>query len=61
MNPSKFCLKPRIQKHRVGVVKSTNDGVDVIVKTLNELPDTGINMSTTVVIGNSMTYVKKDI
>ncbi|HEX3013218.1 MAG TPA: precorrin-3B C(17)-methyltransferase, partial [Methanobacterium sp.] len=42
----------------VGIVKSGDNGVDVTVTTLEELKNHEINMSTTVIIGNSMTYVQ---
>ncbi|MGZ7116093.1 MAG: precorrin-3B C(17)-methyltransferase [Methanobacterium sp.] len=40
----------------VGIVKSDNEKVDVTVTTLKELKNHEINMSTTLIIGNSMTY-----
>ena len=42
----------------VGIVKSGDNGVDTTVTTLEELKNHEINMSTTVIIGNSMTYVQ---
>lgn len=42
----------------VGIVKSGNDKVDVTITTLKELENHEINMSTTIIIGNSMTYVQ---
>lgn len=41
----------------VGIVKSKNDEVEVIITTLRELMAHEIDMSTTIIIGNSMTYV----
>ena len=42
----------------VGIVKSGDNGVDTTVTTLEELKNHEINMSTTIIIGNSMTYVQ---
>jgi precorrin-3B C17-methyltransferase len=42
----------------VGIVKSGDNGVDTTVTTLEKLCDHEINMSTTIIIGNSMTYVQ---
>ena len=54
----KILLETKDPDTPVGVVKTTVDGVDVIIKTLKDLPEIDINMSTTVIIGNSMTYVE---
>ena len=43
----------------VGVVQSTDEGVNVSITTLEKLSDTKINMSTTIIIGNSMTYLQE--
>ncbi len=42
----------------VGIVKSGDNGVETTITTLKELKNHEINMSTTIVIGNSMTYVQ---
>ena len=54
----KILLETKDPDTPVGVVKTTAEGIDVIIKTLNDLPEIDINMSTTVIIGNSMTYVE---
>lgn len=43
----------------VGIVKSGDNGVETTVTTLEELKNQEINMSTTIIIGNSMTYAQE--
>jgi precorrin-3B C17-methyltransferase len=43
----------------VGIVQSKDEGVDISITTLDKLSDTKINMSTTIIIGNSMTYIQE--
>jgi precorrin-3B C17-methyltransferase len=43
----------------VGIVQSKDEGVDISITTLDKLSDSKINMSTTIIIGNSMTYVQE--
>jgi precorrin-3B C17-methyltransferase len=42
----------------VGIVRSVNGGVDVTTTTLDKLSESEINMSTTIIVGNSMTYIQ---
>ena len=53
----KILLEARDPETPVGVVRSSQDGVAVTITNLRDLADQDINMSTTIVIGNSMTYV----
>lgn len=53
----KILLDTKRASTPVGIVKSKDDGIDVIVTTLSELINEDIDMSTTVIIGNSMTYI----
>ena len=55
----KILLETKDPDTPVGIVKSTDDGVDIIITTLKELSDSDINMSTTIIVGNSMTYVEE--
>jgi len=43
----------------VGIVRSEDEKVHVTITTLEKLKDHEINMSTTIIIGNSMTYVQE--
>lgn len=43
----------------VGIVRSDDEKVHVTITTLEKLKDHEINMSTTIIIGNSMTYVQE--
>jgi precorrin-3B C17-methyltransferase len=54
----KILLETRGPKTPVGIVRSTADGAVVTVTNLQDLLDHEINMSTTVIVGNSMTYVQ---
>lgn len=54
----KIMLKIKKPDTVVGVVRSTDEGVDVSLTTLEKLSESEINMSTTLIIGNSMTYVE---
>jgi precorrin-3B C17-methyltransferase len=54
----KVLLENKKQSTPVGIVKSRDNGVDTTVTTLEELKNHEINMSTTIIIGNSMTYVQ---
>ena len=54
----KIMLETKKPDTIVGIVRSTDDGVDVSITTLEKLSDNEINMSTTIIIGNSMTYVQ---
>lgn len=51
-------LKYKKSSTPVGIVRSGEDDVNVTITTLEELKDHEINMSTTLIIGNSMTYVQ---
>ena len=53
----KVLLENKKPSTPVGIVKSGDNGVYTTVTTLEELKNHEINMSTTVIIGNSMTYV----
>ena len=50
-------LETRNPDTPVGIVKSVENGVNITITTLKELPNSDINMSTTIIVGNSMTYV----
>ena len=54
----KVLLENKKPSTPVGIVKSGDNGVDTTVTTLEELKNHEINMSTTVIIGNSMTYIQ---
>jgi len=54
----KVLLENKKSSTPVGIVKSGDNGVTTTVTTLEELKDHEINMSTTIIIGNSMTYVQ---
>ncbi len=55
----KILLKNRKSSTPVGIVTSAQDEVHVTITTLDELINHEINMSTTVIIGSSMTYVQE--
>lgn len=55
----KIMLETKKPDTPVGIVKSFDGGVDVSITTLDKLSENEINMSTTIVIGNSMTYVQE--
>lgn len=55
----KILLKIRKDSTPVGIVRSEDEKVQVTVTTLKELKDHEINMSTTLIIGNSMTYIQE--
>ena len=55
----KILLKNKKSSTPVGIVRSMDEGVNVTITTLKELKDHEINMSTTIIIGNSMTYVQE--
>ncbi|MGV8144901.1 MAG: precorrin-3B C(17)-methyltransferase [Methanothermobacter sp.] len=44
----------------VGLVKGKDGGADVKITSLEKLPLEEINMSTTIIVGNSMSYVQDD-
>ncbi|MBI5679378.1 MAG: precorrin-3B C(17)-methyltransferase [Methanobacterium sp.] len=54
----KILLRNKKRSTPVGIVKSRESGVDVTVTTLGNMRDHEINMSTTIIIGNSMTYIQ---
>jgi precorrin-3B C17-methyltransferase len=54
----RILLKNRKQSTPVGVVKSSDDGISVTVTTLGGLFDVDIDMSTTIIVGNSTTYIQ---
>lgn len=54
----KIMLETKKPTTPVGIVKSKDTGVDVIITTLDKLSEMDINMSTTLIIGNSMTYIQ---
>ena len=54
----KILLKHKKDSTPVGIVRSGDQEVDVIITTLKELDENEINMSTTLIVGNSMTYVQ---
>jgi precorrin-3B C17-methyltransferase / cobalt-factor III methyltransferase len=53
----KILLKTKNSDTPVGLVRSTDNGSQVIITSLKELENHEIDMSTTIIIGNSMTYV----
>lgn len=55
----KILLEERKSTTPVGIVRSNEEDVHVTVTTLEELKNHEINMSTTLIIGNSMTYVQE--
>ena len=55
----KILLETKKPDTIVGIVKSKEDGVDVSITTLDKLSSSKINMSTTLIIGNSMTYIEE--
>jgi precorrin-3B C17-methyltransferase len=55
----KILLENKKDSTPVGIVRSGDEKVDVTITTLNELKDHEINMSTTIIIGNSMTYIQE--
>ncbi len=55
----KIMLETKKPDTPVGIVKSFDGGVDVSITTLDKLSENEINMSTTIIIGNSMTYVQE--
>jgi precorrin-3B C17-methyltransferase len=54
----KIMLEFKNPKTPIGIVKSVDGDVEVVITTLDELSNLDINMSTTILVGNSMTYVK---
>ncbi len=54
----KILLETKNSDTPVGIVRSTDGGVNVSITTLDKLLESEINMSTTLLIGNSMTYVQ---
>lgn len=63
IKPFKESLKILLETKKpdtiVGIVRSKEDGVDVSITTLDKLSSSKINMSTTLIIGNSMTYIEE--
>lgn len=55
----KILLENKKESTPVGIVRSGDEGVNVTITTLKELKDHKINMFTTLIIGNSMTYVQE--
>lgn len=55
----KILLEERKSTTPVGIVRSNEEDVHVTVTTLEELKNHEINMSTTLIIGNSMTYIQE--
>ena len=55
----KILLENKKDSTPVGIVKSEGEETDVTVTTLKELKNHEINMSTTLIIGNSMTYIQE--
>jgi precorrin-3B C17-methyltransferase / cobalt-factor III methyltransferase len=55
----KIMLETKKPETPVGIVKSKESGIDVSITTLDKLSETEINMSTTLIIGNSMTYIEE--
>lgn len=51
-------LKSKEGSTPVGIVRSEDGKVDVIITSLDELINQQINMSTTIIIGNSLTYIQ---
>jgi precorrin-3B C17-methyltransferase len=54
----KIMLETKKHDTPVGIVKSFEGGIDVSITTLDKLSENEINMSTTILVGNSMTYVQ---
>ena len=54
----KILLESKKHSTPVGIVRSHEKGVSATVTTLDKLKDHEINMSTTIIIGNSMTYIQ---
>ena len=54
----KIMLETKKPDTPVGIVKSFEGGIDVSITTLDKLSENEINMSTTILVGNSMTYVQ---
>lgn len=61
IEPFEECLKIMLNIKKpdtpVGIVRSKENGTDVTITTLNKLYECEIDMSTTILVGNSMTYV----
>jgi precorrin-3B C17-methyltransferase len=55
----KILLKNKKGSTPVGIVRSGEEEVNVTITTLDDLKNHEINMSTTLIIGNSMTYVQE--
>ncbi len=55
----RILLETRNSKTPVGLVKSKNDEVIVSTTTLEELSSEDVDMSTTLIVGNSMTYLEE--
>ena len=55
----KILLENKKGSTPVGIVRSGDEDVDVTITTLQELKDQEINMSTTIIVGNSMTYIQE--
>jgi precorrin-3B C17-methyltransferase len=55
----KILLETKKPDTIVGIVRSKEVGVDVSTTTLDKLSSCKINMSTTLIIGNSMTYIEE--
>lgn len=53
----KIMLEIKRPETPVGIVRSTDGPADVAITTLNRLAECEIDMSTTILVGNSMTYV----
>lgn len=54
----KILLEEKKPSTPVGIVRSNDSDVHVTVTTLEDLKNHEINMSTTIIIGNSMTYIQ---
>ena len=54
----KILLETKNPETPVGIVRSTEDNAIVTVTNLQDILDHEINMSTTLIVGNSMTYVQ---
>ncbi|HML05169.1 MAG TPA: precorrin-3B C(17)-methyltransferase [Methanobacterium sp.] len=55
----KILLKNKKDSTPVGIVRSSDEGVNTTITTLKELKKHEIDMSTTIIIGNSMTYIQE--
>lgn len=55
----KILLRNKKSLTPVGIVRSEDEKVHVTITTIEKLKDHEINMSTTIIIGNSMTYVQE--